>query len=201
MQITQEQLGACIGNNPYLDHWTNALNKLLPDYGIDTPQRVAAFIAQAAHESGGFTALHENLNYRPETLQKVFPKYFSTADLANQYAHNQEAIANRVYANRMGNGDEDSGDGYKFHGRGAIQLTGKANYEAFAKAVEMDLDAAVEYTKTPEGAIMSAGWFWDANHINKISDDIHATSRRINGGDNGLQERIELYEKAKEVLG
>ena len=128
MQITQEQLGACIGNNPYLDHWTEALNKILPDYGIDTPQRVAAFVAQAAHESGNFTALHENLNYRAVTLRKVFPKYFPTDEMAAQYAQKPERIANRVYANRMGNGDEASGEGWYFRGRGIVQITGKNNY-------------------------------------------------------------------------
>ena len=203
MQITQEQLGACIGNNPYLDHWTNALNKLLPDYGIDTPQRVAAFIAQAAHESGGFTALHENLNYRPETLQKVFPKYFSTADLANQYAHNQEAIANRVYANRMGNGDEASGDGFRYCGRGLIQLTGKQNYQSFADSIETPVEQVPDFLQTFEGAVQSACWFWENNNLNQYADsgDILTMTKRINGGTIGLEDRQKHYNQALQVFG
>jgi putative chitinase len=203
MQITQEQLGACIGNNPYLDHWTDALNKILPDYGIDTPQRVAAFVAQAAHESGGFTALHENLNYRPETLQKVFPKYFPTADLANQYAHNQEAIANRVYANRMGNGPEESGDGFRYCGRGLIQLTGKQNYQAFADSIETPVEQVPDFLQTFEGAVQSACWFWENNNLNQYADsgDILTMTKRINGGTIGLEDRQKHYNQALQVFG
>lgn len=203
MQITQEQLGACIGNNPYLDHWTEALNKILPDYGIDTPQRVAAFIAQAAHESGGFTALHENLNYRAETLQKVFPKYFPTADLAAQYAHNQAAIANRVYANRMGNGPEESGDGYRYCGRGLIQLTGQQNYQSFADSIETPLEQIPDFLQTFEGAVQSACWFWENNNLNQYADtdDILTMTKRINGGTIGLEDRKRHYEHAKHVFG
>jgi len=203
MQITQEQLASCIGNNPYLDHWCDALNKLLPDYGIDTPQRVAAFIAQAAHESGNFTALHENLNYRAETLRKVFPKYFPTDELAQQYAHNQEAIANRVYANRMGNGDEASGDGYRYCGRGLIQLTGQSNYQSFADSIETPLDQIPDYLQTFEGAVQSACWFWENNNLNQYadSDDILTMTKRINGGTIGLEDRKKHYEHAKHVFG
>ena len=203
MQITQEQLQACIGNNPYLDHWCEALNKLLPDYGIDTPQRVAAFIAQAAHESGGFTALHENLNYRPETLQKVFPKYFPNADIANQYAHNPEKIANRVYANRMSNGPEESGDGYRFCGRGLIQLTGRTNYTWFAASLGITPEEAEEYLQTFEGAAQSACWFWETNNLNVQADanDIKTMTKKINGGFIGLEDRIKHYEHALHVMG
>ena len=203
MQITTEQLKSCIGNNPYLDHWCEALNKLLPDYGIDTPQRVAAFIAQAAHESGNFTALHENLNYRWESLRKVFPKYFPTDELAQQYAHNQEAIANRVYANRMGNGDEASGDGYRYCGRGLIQLTGKQNYTWFAASIDISVEEASEYLQTFEGAAQSACWFWETNNLNQFADkgDILTLTKRINGGTIGLEDRIKHYEHALHVLG
>jgi len=203
MQITQEQLGACIGNNPYLDHWTDALNKILPDYGIDTPQRVAAFIAQAAHESGNFTALHENLNYRAETLRKVFPKYFPTDALAQQYAHNQEAIANRVYANRMGNGPEESGDGYRYCGRGLIQLTGQSNYQSFADSIETPIEQIPDFLQTFEGAVQSACWFWENNNLNQYadSDDILTMTKRINGGTIGLEDRKRHYEHAKHVFG
>ena len=203
MQITQEQLGQCIGNNPYLDHWCDALNKILPDYDISTPQRVAAFIAQAAHESGGFTALHENLNYRPETLQKVFPKYFPTADIANQYAHNPEMIANRVYANRMGNSDEASGDGFRYCGRGLIQLTGKSNYQAFADSIGIAVEQVPDFLQTFEGAVQSACWFWEANNLNQYADsgDILTMTKRINGGTIGLEDRQKHYNQALQVFG
>jgi putative chitinase len=203
MQITQEQLGACIGNNPYLDHWTDALNKILPDYGIDTPQRVAAFIAQAAHESGNFTALHENLNYRAVTLRKVFPKYFPTDEMAAQYAQQPEKIANRVYANRMGNGPEASGDGFRYCGRGLIQLTGQQNYQNFADSIETPLDQIPDFLQTFEGAVQSACWFWENNNLNQYADtdDILTRTKRINGGTMGLEDRKRHYEHAKHVFG
>jgi putative chitinase len=203
MQITQEQLGACIGNNPYLDHWTDALNKILPDYGIDTPQRVAAFVAQAAHESGGFTALHENLNYRAVTLRKVFPKYFPTDEMAAQYAQQPERIANRVYANRMGNGPEESGDGFRYCGRGLIQLTGQQNYQNFADSIETPLEQVPDFLQTFEGAVQSACWFWENNNLNQYADtdDILTMTKRINGGTIGLEDRKKHYEHAKHVFG
>jgi putative chitinase len=203
MQITQEQLGACIGNNPYLDHWTEALNKILPDYGIDTPQRVAAFVAQAAHESGNFTALHENLNYRAVTLRKVFPKYFPTDEMAAQYAQKPERIANRVYANRMGNGPESSGDGFRYCGRGLIQLTGQQNYQNFADSIETPLDQIPDFLQTFEGAVQSACWFWENNNLNQYADtdDILTMTKRINGGTIGLADREKHYEHAKHVFG
>jgi putative chitinase len=203
MQITQEQLGACIGNNPYLDHWTDALNKILPDYGIDTPQRVAAFVAQAAHESGNFTALHENLNYRAVTLRKVFPKYFPTDEMAAQYAQQPERIANRVYANRMGNGPESSGDGFRYCGRGLIQLTGQQNYQNFADSIETPLDQIPDFLQTFEGAVQSACWFWENNNLNQYADtdDILTMTKRINGGTIGLEDRKKHYEHAKHVFG
>lgn len=203
MQITQEQLGACIGNNPYLDHWTEALNKILPDYGIDTPQRVAAFVAQAAHESGNFTALHENLNYRAVTLRKVFPKYFPTDEMAAQYAQQPEKIANRVYANRMGNGPEESGDGFRYCGRGLIQLTGQQNYQNFADSIETPLEQIPDFLQTFEGAVQSACWFWENNNLNQYADtdDILTMTKRINGGTIGLEDRKKHYEHAKHVFG
>jgi putative chitinase len=203
MQITQEQLGACIGNNPYLDHWTEALNKILPDYGIDTPQRVAAFVAQAAHESGNFTALHENLNYRAVTLRKVFPKYFPTDEMAAQYAQQPEKIANRVYANRMGNGPEESGDGFRYCGRGLIQLTGQQNYQNFADSIETPLEQVPDFLQTFEGAVQSACWFWENNNLNQYADtdDILTMTKRINGGTIGLEDRKRHYEHAKHVFG
>ena len=203
MAISQEQLPQILPGNPYLEHWCEALNKILPDYDISTPQRVAAFVAQAAHESGGFTALHENLNYRPETLRKVFPKYFPTDDLANQYAHNPEMIANRVYANRMGNGDEASGDGFRYCGRGLIQLTGKQNYQAFADSIETPVEQVPDFLQTFEGAVQSACWFWENNNLNQYADsgDILTMTKRINGGTIGLEDRQNHYNQALQVFG
>jgi putative chitinase len=130
--LTLDQLRQLLPKNPYVEHWHKVLAELLPDYEINTPQRIAAFIAQCAHESGGFTTLKENLNYRAETLRKIFPKYFPTDEMAKQYAsmpNKQEAIANLVYGNRMGNGGPETGDGWRYCGRGLIQLTGKNNYQ------------------------------------------------------------------------
>jgi putative chitinase len=206
MAISKEQLQQILPNNPYLDQWCEALNKILPDYDIDTPQRCAAFIAQCAHESGGFTALHENLNYRAVTLRKIFPKYFPTDEIATQYAsqpNKQELIANRVYANRMGNGDEASGDGYRYCGRGLIQLTGKQNYQNFADSIEIPVEEVPEFLETFEGAVQSACWFWEANNLNQWADkgDILTLTKRINGGTIGLADREKHYHHALHVFG
>jgi putative chitinase len=206
MAISKEQLQQILPNNPYLDQWCEALNKILPDYDIDTPQRCAAFIAQCAHESGGFTALHENLNYRAVTLRKIFPKYFPTDEIATQYAsqpNKQELIANRVYANRMGNGDEASGDGYRYCGRGLIQLTGKQNYQNFADSIEIPVEEVPEFLETFEGAVQSACWFWEANNLNQWADkgDILTLTKRINGGTIGLADREKHYNHALHVFG
>lgn len=204
--FTQQQLAQLLPGNPHVDHWFEALSQLLPDYEIDTPQRVAAFVAQCAHESGGFKVLKENLNYRAVTLRKIFPKYFPTDDLANQYAslpNKQEAIANKVYANRMGNGDEASGDGYRYCGRGLIQLTGKNNYTSFAESIETPVEDIPEFLGTFEGAVQSACWFWESNNLNQWADkgDILTLTKRINGGTIGLEDRIKHYEHALHVLG
>ncbi len=205
-ELTLDQLKQLLPRNPYVDHWHRALAQLLPDYEINTPQRIAAFIAQCAHESGGFTALKENLNYRAPTLRKIFPKYFPDDAIANDYAsrpNKQEAIANRVYANRMGNGDEASGDGFRYCGRGLIQLTGKINYQNFADSLEMRVEDVPEYLATFEGAAQSACWFWESNNLNKWADtgDIKELTRRINGGYIGLEDRIKHYEHALHVMG
>ena len=206
MEITKQQLQQIIPKNPYIDQWCSALNQLLPDYGIDTPQRVAAFLAQCAHESGNFVFLKENLNYRAASLRKIFPKYFPTDALAEQYAslpNKAEAIANRIYANRMGNGPEESGDGYRYCGRGLIQLTGRNNYEAFGDSIESTPEEVSAYLETFEGAVQSACWFWETNNLNQFADtdDIKTMTRRINGGFIGLEDRIKHYEHAKHVFG
>jgi putative chitinase len=201
--LSQEQLAQLISGNPYVDHWHHALEQALPDYDINTPPRVAAFVAQCAHESGGFRFLKENLNYKAESLSRVWPKYFKDPSVAKQYAHNQEAIANRAYANRMGNGNEASGDGWRFCGRGLIQLTGRSNYQAFADSIETDINDIHEYLATFEGAVQSACWFWENNNLNKWADagDILTLTKKINGGTLGLAERQKHYEHALHVLG
>jgi putative chitinase len=203
MEITKEQLEQLIPGNPYIDHWYDALSKLLPDYEINTPNRIAAFIAQCAHESANFTALHENLNYRAETLCKVWPRLFPNMDVANQYAHNAEAIANRAYGGRMGNGDETTGDGYRYCGRGLIQLTGKDNYQSFADSLQMSVEDVPAFLQTFEGAIQSACWFWESNNLNQFADsgDITTMTKRINGGTLGLEDRMNHYNKALQILG
>lgn len=202
MELTVEQVKQLIPRNKYPTKWCDALNLILPKYEIDTPERVAAFIAQCAHESLDFTVLKENLHYRAATLQKVFPKYFPTPEVAIEYANQPEKIANRVYANRMCNGDEHSGDGYQYCGRGLIQLTGKENYTKFAADVEMKMEVAIPYLETFEGALESACWYWKEHNLNSIADeqDMVTLTRRINGGTNGLDDRINRYDEALKIL-
>ncbi len=204
--LTLSQLKQLLPKNPYVEHWHHALEQIFPDYDINTPKRMAAFIAQCAHESGGFMVLKENLNYKPASLRKLFSKYFPTDELANQYCskHNkQAAIANRIYGGRMGNGDESSGDGYRFCGRGLIQLTGRSNYQSFADSLEMNIDDVPEYLATFEGAAQSACWFWETNKLNQWADagDILTLTKRINGGTIGLEDRKKHYDHALHVLG
>lgn len=165
--------------------------------------RIAGFLAQTGHESGGFRIIVENLNYSAKGLMTVFPRYFPTVELATQYARQPEKIANRVYANRMKNGDEASGDGWKFRGRGLIQLTGRDNYTRLAAALEMTLDETVAYLETRPGAAVGAGWYWGTNNLNAYCDnnDIVGMTKRINGGTIGLADRQAHYNHALEVLG
>ena len=205
-EFKKEHLEEMIGKNPYIDNWYDAIYQILPEYDINTPQRVAAFIAQCAHESGNFKFLKENLNYRAASLRKVFPKYFPDDATANAYANHpnkQEAIASRIYANRMGNGDEASGDGFRYLGRGLIQLTGKNNYTLFAASIDTPLEEIPEYLQTFEGAVQSACWFWDQNNLNQWADkgDILTLTKRINGGTIGLEDRIKHYNHALHVFG
>jgi putative chitinase len=203
MKLTASQLKQMVPGITHVDHWIEAFDQLLPDYEINTPKRVAAFIAQCAHESGGFRFLKENLNYKAESLMKTFPKYFSDKDTANAYAKQPAKIANRVYANRMGNGDEASGDGFKYCGRGLIQLTGKSNYSWFAASLEISPEEASAYLETFEGAAQSACWFWESNNLNVEADagDIKKMTKKINGGYIGLDDRIKHYEHALHILG
>jgi putative chitinase len=164
--------------------------------------RAAAFVAQTAHESGGFNFVKENLNYSAKGLMGTFKKYFPTEDLAKQYERKPEKIANRVYANRMNNGDEASGDGYRFCGRGLIQLTGRANYTKFAEDLGISIEETVAYLETPAGAVSSAGWFWDNNNLNSYcdKDDFVTLTKRINGGTIGLEDRQHHYHMALDLL-
>jgi putative chitinase len=201
--FTREQLKEMIPRNPYVSQWYEAISSILPEYEINTPQRVAAFLAQCAHESGGFVFLKENLNYKAASLRKVFPKYFPDDATAAAYANKPEKIANRVYANRMGNGPEDSGDGWRYCGRGLIQLTGKDNYTFFAASIDVPVEEASEYLQTFEGAVQSACFFWDQNNLNQWADkgDILTLTKRINGGTIGLEDRIKHYEHALHIFG
>ncbi len=200
--LSKDQLKQMV-KNPYIDHWYGALEQLLDDYEINSPQRVAAFVAQCAHESGNFVFIKENLNYKAASLRKIFGKYFPTDELAAQYANRPQSIANRIYANRMGNGDEASGDGYRYCGRGLIQLTGKDNYTFFAGSLDISVEEASEYLETFEGAAQSACWFWEQNNLNQWADrgDILTLTKRINGGTIGLEDRIRHYNHALHVMG
>lgn len=200
--LTLPQLKQMV-NNRHIDHWYRAFQQLLPDYDINTPLRVAHFIAQCAHESGSFNFIEENLNYRAASLMSTFKKYFPTLELAQQYERKPERIANRVYANRMGNGDEASGDGWRYRGRGLIQLTGKDNYTFFAGSLGIPVEEAADYMATFEGAAQSACFFWEQNKLNRFADanDVRGLTRAINGGFIGLEDRIKHTEHALHVLG
>ena len=188
---------------PDCDYYYEALNKILPQYGINTKLRICHFLAQVLHESGHLKYKSENLNYSAKTLRSVFGKYFKTDAIANEYARKPEKIANRVYANRMGNGDEASGDGWNYRGRGLIQLTGKTNYANCGKSIGLDLISDPDLlTKSAEACVRSACWFWKINNLNALADKDSATSitKRINGGTNGLADRNKILNLAKSVI-
>ena len=204
--FTKEHLGEIISDDP--NNWYDALCELLPKYGITTERRVAHFLSQCAHESGGFKKLEENLNYSAKSLRAVFGRYFGDSPKrdADEYARNPEMIANYVYMDefrkyKMGNTQE--GDGWRFRGRGLKQLTGRENYTRFGKSVDMTAEEAAEYVATPAGAIESACWFWDANNLNSIADtdDVVKMTKKINGGNIGLEDRQKRYTHALQVLG
>jgi putative chitinase len=202
--ITVEQFIEMFPKNKNPQAWTTALNEVLPTYKIDTPERIASFLAQCGHESGGFTVLQENLNYSADGLNKIFKKYFPTLDSAQPYARKPEMIANRVYGNRMGNGDEASGEGYRYRGRGPIQLTGKDNYAACSDFLFQDdtLLQNPDMLLDPEYALHSACWFWWKNDLNNYADsaDLVTMTKRINGGTIGLEDRIKHYNHAMEIF-
>lgn len=186
-----------------LAQYAEPLHEVAEYYDMYTnPKRLAGFLSQVAHESGGFTAVKENLNYSAKGLMGTFKKYFPNEAIANQYQRQPEKIANKVYANRMANGDEASGDGYRFCGRGLIQLTGRANYTKFAHDLGISIEETVSYLETPNGAVSSAGWFWDNNNLNGYCDrdDFIGLTKRINGGTIGLEDRKHHYDIVLQIL-
>jgi putative chitinase len=202
MSLTKEQIIHILHGNADAAAWADAAMEILPKYEINTPNRIAGFFAQTCHESMNFSALSENLAYRTETLEKLFSKYFSKAGRnAADYAKQPEKIANVIYANRMGNVQE--GDGYRFRGRGVIQLTGRDNYTAFGKSVGMSPEQVIDYVQTKKGALESACWYWASWKINAACDnsDIVLMTKLVNGGTIGLEDRRKHYEQALAVLG
>jgi len=201
MNITEQQLSQILPRNKNLGELCQALNKVLPRYGINTTNRIAGFLAQCGVESSDFTVFIENLNYSAAGLLSVFSKYFDH-QAAETYEHHPDKIANRVYASRMGNGPESSGDGFKYRGRGAIQITGHDNYSLFAKSIGLSVDDTINYLTTTQGAIEGACWFWKIRNINSAcdADDIAKMTRSINGGSNGLDQRHLKYETAKGLI-
>lgn len=205
--LTVDQLRAMIPTNKEVEAWCEELNKALPKYDITTDERIAGFVSQCAHESMDFNAMSENLNYREETLNKVFPRYFGPGKRnAAEYAKNPEKIANYVYMDEFRSsklGNTQPGDGWRFRGRGLKQLTGRDNYTRFAKDYGMTAEEAAAWVETKEGALASALWFWKTNNLNPIADtgNVAALTKKINGGDIGLADRQARYAKAMAALG
>lgn len=201
MKLQRRMLAACGIGARECERYGDDLRRELPPQRIDTPRRIAHFIAQVAHESAMFRRVTENMNYSAEGLRAVFPRHFDPA-AAQAYARNPRAIGNRAYANRLGNGDEASGDGFRYRGRGLIQLTGRANYRAFGEWLGVDVVAAPELV-SERYAVASAVYFWTTRQLNAIADrdDLNAVTRAINGGLNGLDDRLRLLEKARAALG
>ena len=202
--FTEDAVRQLIPKVKNFDEWYSNLLNILPEYDIDTPHRVAAFMAQCGHESGGFTLMQENLNYSAKGLVGTFKKYFPTEAQAKPYERKPQMIANRVYANRMGNGDEASGEGWYFRGRGIVQITGKNNYTKCSQSL-FESNVLVENPDLlleTEYAIHSACWFWSAARLNELADigDMKTMTKRINGGYIGLEDRINHYNHAIEIL-
>lgn len=205
MILTTQKLQKTLPNAEITDihYYIEALNDVLPEYEINTPLRIQHFIAQIGHESGEFRYTRENLNYSKENLHRVFKKYFPTLEDAESYARKPEKIANIVYANRMGNGPTESGDGFKYIGQGLIQLTGKNNYKACSEAIGIDLISNPNLiNQDAHTCIKVACWYWRSRHLNELADKdkIKAITKRINGGYNGLDHRKELLDNAKKYL-
>lgn len=235
--LTANVLTSCIGSLRETSKvWVGPISDVARDIDLSTVYRLAAFLAHIGHETNRLTEIVENMNYSSTRLSQVFGRYFTAAEL-KQYANKPESIGNRVYANRMGNGPEESGDGYAFRGRGLIHLTGRANYRCCGKALGLDLEGHPELAATPAVAAMTAGWFWKIHNLNELADlgDIAGIASRllerynperrstgmfwggvkhelvgdesikletlvINGGLNGLSDRLALYERTLAVL-
>lgn len=202
--ITIDQFEKMIPTNKSPDEWYGIAMELFPLYGLTTRDRIAGFMAQAGHESGDFKTLQENLNYSETALLKTFSRYF-TKETAKQFARKPEMIANRVYddANRTNKlGNTQPGDGWKFRGRGLIQLTGRWNYEKFGKTIGKTAEETAAYMETKRGAMESALWYWKTNNLNRFADanDIQGMSRAVNGGDNGMSDRVSRYSRNKNAL-
>jgi putative chitinase len=183
--------------------WVDALNETFTRFNLTTNNQKAMFIGQCSHECGNFRILEENLNYKAATLMRLWPKRFPTLEKANEYSGNSKKIANSVYSSRMGNRDENSGDGYRFRGRGCIQLTGHANYFHAGKALGVDFVSEPDLVATPKFASLTAGWFWSTHNCNAPSDALDYTkvTKIINGGTIGLDDRIKHTQQAWAVLG
>ena len=198
MTVTSEKLKLLhIG-----EQWVEPLNQTFSRFDISTPAQQASFIGQASHESGNFKTLEENLQYRAETLMRVWPKRFPTLEFAKQYEKNPKKIANSVYSNRMGNRDEASGDGHRFRGRGLFQLTGHSNYFHAGKALGEDFVMNPDLVATPMFAALTAGFFWNTHKLNQYADarDYVTMTVKINGGKIGLADRQKHIAHALEVL-
>lgn len=201
--ITQEKLKKILPNNKKTKELADSLNLVLPKYDINTIPRIAGFLGQCAVESAEFNILLENLNYSAQGLHKTWPRLFPTVDSAVPYAHKPEKIANRVYSNRIGNGPESSGDGWKYRGRGAIQTTGKENYTSLANYLEKSIDETISYCETMDGAIASACFYWKKRGLNIPADgkDIKRMTYLVNGGYHGLDQRTKYWNSALNILG
>ena len=182
--------------------WVEPLNETFERFNITSPRQQAAFIAQCGHECANFKILEENLNYKAATLMKLWPKRFPTIEIANEYAMKPQRIANKVYASRMGNRDEASGDGFRFRGRGCIQLTGHSGYYHAGQALGVDFVMNPDLVSTPKYAVLTAGWFWSTHGCNQLADaaDWSGLTKRINGGTIGLNERISHTVQAMAVI-
>jgi putative chitinase len=201
--IEAKILRAILPNCREPDVWAQVLSEVLPTHDITSKSQIASFIAQCAVESGQFNILEENLNYSADGLLRTWPRRFATRSAAEKYARNPRMIANKVYANRMGNGPENSDEGWKFRGRGLIQVTGKNNYTACSRFMFRDLrllDTPELLTATNRNALESACWFWVSNNLNQHSDDVGRTTRIVNGGTHGIDERRRIYTMALQHL-
>ncbi|MBN3810147.1 glycoside hydrolase family 19 protein [Paraburkholderia sp. Ac-20347] len=210
--LTQEHLTQLFAGDAVDERaarWLEPLSRATDEWQIDTPARLAAFLAQVLHESNHCRTLTENLHYSAPRLRQVWPSRFPSDEIAESCAGNPEKLANKVYSGRLGNGDESSGDGWNYRGRGLIQLTGRSNYARCAAGLDADLLGSPEQLETPEGAARSAAWFWSEAKLNDLADAqaderdqaFLQITKRINGGTVGHEARVALWRKAQSVLG